>query len=115
MVIEQFLQGKFEYEFSDLNMESSLVGRGITLGDDHSNVSEKQTDLAMSDLYMILANVTNGGGRTIVKGNRTVREKSYSFGVTDRLTFRNEAIRLRTKWGEVVEEIQNVQFITFGE
>ena len=115
MVIEQFLQGKFEYEFSDLNMESSLVGRDIIMGDDHSTVSEKSMDLVMSDLYMILANVTNGGGRTIVKGNRTVREKSYSFGVTDRLNFRNEAIRLRAKWGEVVEEIPRVLFVNFGE
>ncbi len=111
MTIELFLQGKFEYEFSDLNIQSTLEGRGLILGTEHADVSEKDTDLAMSDLYMILANVTSGAGRTITKGNRTIRDKSYSFGITDRQNFRNEAIRLRNKWGEQFEDVSPVKFV----
>ena len=110
MTIESYLQGKFEYQFSALNIQSTLEGRGIELGTPHTDVSEKNTDLALSDLYSILANVTNGGGKRISKGNRTVTEKSYSFGITDRQNFRNESIRLRQKWDEDVEVVPSVRF-----
>lgn len=110
MTIENFLQGKFEYQFSALNMQSTLVGRGIVPETSQADVSEKDTDLAQSDLYMILANVTGGSGKKITKGNRTVSEKSFSFGITDRDNYRNEAIRLRAKWGEVATQIPTVKF-----
>ena len=110
MTIENFLQGKFEYRFSALNMESTLAGRGITPETPHGDVSEKDTDLALSDLYMILANVTSGSGKKITKGNRSVSDKSLSFGITDRDNFRNEAIRLRAKWGEVAAITPTVKF-----
>lgn len=115
MTIEDFLQGKFEYQFSALNMQSTLVGRGIVSGTSHANVSEKDIDLAQSDLYMILANVTGGNGKKVIKGNRTVIEKSFSFGITDRDNYRNEATRLRVKWGEITKQVPNVRFISiFG-
>lgn len=110
MTIQLYLQGKFEYEFSDLNFQSVFAGRGIEPSSSHTEVSERDTDLALSDLYMILANVTNGGGKRITKGNRTVTEKSYSFGITDRVNFRNEANRLRLKWGEQSLSVPNVKF-----
>ena len=115
MTIELFLKGKFEFEFSDLNIQSTLEGRGLILGTQHYDVSEKDTDLALSDLYMILANVTSGRGKMVSKGNRQVTEKSYQFGVTDRTNFRNEAIRLRAKWGEKLDCVSSVKFVTlFG-
>lgn len=110
MTIEDFLQGKFEYQFSALNMQSTLVGRGIVSETSQADVSEKDTDLAQSDLYMILANVTSGSGKKITKGNRSVSDKALSFGITDRDNFRNEAIRLRTKWGEVTAQVPTVKF-----
>lgn len=115
LTIEQYLQGKFEFEFSALNMQSTLEGRGLLMGTIHTDVSEKDTDLALSDLYMILANVTNGGGSKIQKGNRSVTSKSYSFGITDRTNFRNEAIYLRNKWGEQTSLISNVKFANMFE
>ena len=111
MTIELFLQGKFEYEFSDLNIQSALEGRGLILGTAHTDVSEKDIDLTLSDLYMVLANVTSGGGKSVTKGNRRVTEKSYQFGVTDRANFRSEAVRLRLKWGENTDTISSVKFV----
>jgi len=110
MTIESYLQGKFEFEFSALNFQSVFAGRGIESSSSHTEVSEKDTDLALSDLYMILANVSNGGGKRITKGNRTITDKSYSFSVSDRVNFRNEANRLRTKWGEDSVSVPNVKF-----
>jgi len=110
MTIESYLQGKFEFEFSALNFQSVFAGRGIEPSSSHTEVSEKDTDLALSDLYMILANVTNGGEKRITKGNRTITEKTYSFGITDRANFRNEANRLRFKWGLETVVVPNVKF-----
>lgn len=110
MTIEQFLRGKFEFEFSALNIESVLTGRGIPLSAEHYYIPEKDIDLAMSDLYMILSNVSNGGGKRITKGNRTTTDKSYSFTTADRVGFRNEANRLRVKWGEESVSVPNVKF-----
>lgn len=110
MTIQSYLQGKFDYEFSELNFQSVLAGRGIEPFSSHTEVSEKDTDLALSDLYVILANVTSGGGKRVTKGNRTVTERTYSFGITDRINFRNEADRLRLKWGEGSESSSSVKF-----
>lgn len=110
MTIEQFVIGKFEYEFSALNIESVFTGRGVPCSAEHYSVDEKTIDLIMSDLYMILSNVSNGGGKRITKGNRTITDKSYSFTPTDRTGFRNEANRLRVKWGEASVNVPNVKF-----
>ena len=100
MTIGQFLQGHFEYQFTELNIETVLARRNIYVDNDHTDVSEKDRDLCLADLYMILANVLNGQGRRIQKGNRSVTERSFTFGITDRENFRKEALRLYSKWGE---------------
>ena len=99
LTIEQYLIGQFEYEFSDLNIQSALESWGITAGVSHLSVGNREKDLALSNLFMVLANVTSGGGKQVTKGNRTVKDKSFSFGITDRQSFRDEAMRLRAKWG----------------
>ena len=65
------------------------------------SVDERSIDLAKADLYMILANVVSGGGRRVQKGNRSVSERTYQFGVYDRRDFRAMANKLYAKWGEV--------------
>ena len=115
MTIQLYLQGKFEYDFSVLNIESTLVGRGISLTANFEDSTEKQVDLAMSDLYMILANVSSGRGKVVTKGNRSLTDKSCTFSVTDRKGFRNEAIRLRLKWGEVTVLSSSVRFLNMFE
>ena len=100
MIIGQYFQGNFEYQFSELNIQTVLARRAIYEESDHTDVSERQLELCLADLYMILANVLNGQGRRVQKGNRSVTERSFSFGITDRANFRAEAIRLYAKWGE---------------
>lgn len=110
MSIKEYLQGLFEYEFSEQNLQSALVGRGLVAETLFVDVSEKDRDLAQSDLYIVLANATSGGGKHIQKGNRAVTVKSYSFSEADRKRFKYEAIRLRHKWGEATEMVIGVKF-----
>lgn len=114
MTIGQFLQGNFEYQFTELNIQTVLARRNIYEGVDHTEVSERDRDLCLADLYMILANVLNGQGRRVQKGNRSVTERSFTFGITDRENFRKEALRLYSKWGEN-QANDNVVFTTIYE
>lgn len=111
LTIENYLRSKFEYEFSDLNIAGALESWGIVAESSHTDVGEREKDLALSELYMVLANVTSGGGKRIQKGNSSATQKSYQFGVTDRANYRNEALRLRAKWGIGDEPTGGVQFI----
>lgn len=103
MTISEYLKGSFDFKFSEANLLSVLTRREILPTSDLSSVSEKDIDLATADLYMILANVVSGGGKRVQKGNRSVSERSYTFGVYDRRAFRNMANQLYVKWGEIAE------------
>lgn len=111
MTISDYLKGKFDFKFSDLNISSVLSDRGISPEADASMVDERDKDLARADLYLILASAVGGGGRKVQKGNRSVSERSYSFGVNDRTSFRKEAERLYLKWGESFVEESPVKFL----
>jgi len=115
MAIEDYLQGLFEYGFSALNIQSTLEGRGLTLGTPFTDIDEKDIDLAQSDLYMILASVGNGRGARVQKGNRSVSNKSYLFAPSDRQYFRGRATLLRRKWGEQTESVSSVRFANMFE
>lgn len=109
MTISEYLKGSFDFKFSDLNITSVLTDRGIQPDTDLSDVSEKDRDLARADLYMILASATSGGGKRVVKGNRSVSERNYSFTASDRSHFRAMANKLYGKWG--VETESPVRFV----
>ena len=100
MTIEQYLKGQFEdSSFTDLNISVALVSWGVTEGIEHSSVTEKQKDLATSNLYVVLASKVAGGGEKTTKGNRSISKRTVSFGITDRDNFLTMAISLRRKWG----------------
>ena len=84
MTISEFLKGSFDFTFSDANILTVLTRRGISADEPFENVSEKSRDLATADLYIILASAASGGGRRVQKGNRSVSERTYQFGVYDR-------------------------------
>lgn len=112
MTIEEHLRGSFDFKFSDANIATALASHGIALGTEYESVSEKDRDLAKADLYMILANVVSGGGKKVQKGNRSVSERNYQFGVYDRRAFQKQANRLYLKWGISVVS-PSVKFVRF--
>lgn len=56
MTIEQYLQGKVDFNLTDANIQAILYDHDIAEGEEMSNVTERQKDLALADLYMLLAN-----------------------------------------------------------
>lgn len=72
MTIEQYLQGKVDFNLTDANIQAILYDRGVAEGANMSAVTEMQKDLCLADLYMLLANSSvsssgeyesDGGGR----------------------------------------------------
>ena len=112
LTITDYLNGRFDYTFTELNMQSVLEGRAIDGATLATDVSEQYKDLLMADLYMILANVSGGAGQTVKKGDTTVTGRSYNYGITDRTRFRAQANLLYSKWGEDTVEVGGVQFLT---
>lgn len=111
MTISEFLKGSFDFSFSDANILAVLTRRGLDATQPLETVDERGIDLAMADLYLILANVVSGGGKKVQKGNRSVTERNYTFGAYDRRDFRAMANKLYLKWGENASSSSPVQFI----
>lgn len=110
MTISEYLRGGFSHQFTDANIETVLATRGVSPQTPWQDVSEKDIDLARADLYEILANVVSGGGKKVVKGNRSVSERMVNFGVGDRRYYQARAKELRAKWGISDEYGGGVQF-----
>lgn len=99
MTIEQYLQGKVDFNLSDDNIHSILFDRGVTEGADVSSISERQRELCLADLYMLLANssVSSSGEYESDGGwQRSVSAKN----VHNRNGLVALADRLYKKWGE---------------
>jgi hypothetical protein len=111
MTISEFLKGSFDFTFSDANILTVLTRRGLTADTPLESVDEKSIDLVQADLYMILANAVSGGGRRVQKGNRSVSERTYQFGVYDRRAFREMANHLYAKWGESASVSSSARFV----
>lgn len=111
MTISEFLKGSFDFSFSDANILTVLTRRGIAADEPFENVSEKIRDLATADLYIILASAASGGGKKVQKGNRSVSERTYQFGVYDRRAFREMANQLYAKWGESASVSSSALFV----
>lgn len=115
MTVSEYLKGSFDFKFSDANIASVLADRNIMPDAELSTAGRRDIDLAKADLYLILASAVGGGGKKVQKGNRSVSERNYSFGVNDRREFRREADRLYAKWGEKAN-ISPVRFLKlFGD
>lgn len=100
--IEAYLQGLFTYIFTDANMASVLLKRGITAGSDFEDVSEKDRELAQADLYMVLFNAFSKGNDTVQKGNWKRSTGGMTIGVNDRKMFRDQANSIYAKYDEPI-------------
>lgn len=111
MTLSEYIKGSFDFKFTDANISAVLTRRALTPEADLETVSERDMDLAKADLYLILANVVSGGGKKVQKGNRSVSERTYQFGVYDRRAFREMANQLYSKWGENTSVTSSARFI----
>lgn len=100
--IEDYLNGLFASDFSEKNLKSILLKRGIDSGADQENVSVMLKELAQADLYMVLFNTFSRGSETVTKGNWSRSIGSVNIGVNDRKGYLDAANLLYAKWGESV-------------
>lgn len=111
MTLSEYLKGSFDFKFTDANILAVLARRGLDATQPLETVDEKSIDLATADLYLLLANVVSGGGKKVQKGNRSVSERSYQFGVYDRRAFVEMANKLYDKWGEKHLKFSPARFV----
>ena len=98
--IEDYLNGLFASDFSEKNIKSVLLKRGIEPGTSQENVSVKLKELSQADLYMVLFNTFSRGGETVTKGNWSRSTGAVNIGVNDRRGYLEAANLLYAKWGE---------------
>jgi len=109
MTIEQYLQGKVDYELSSTTIASILYDRGIGEGTQMSFIADIQRDLALADVYMFLANsstTSSGGSESDGGWSRTNACKNVS--TKNRSAYLALAKALYGKWNVEVPSIVSV-------
>lgn len=99
MTIEQYLQGRVDYNLNDTTIPAILYDRGIAEGTDVRQVTERQKDLALADLYMFLATSSTSSSGDYESDGGWQRQRS-SKNVYDRNGLVALAKALYAKWNE---------------
>jgi len=102
MNIKDYLQGLFTYQFSEANMLSILLKRGILEDANYVDVEEKSRELAQADLYMVMYTMYTQGSETVKKGNWSKSTGGINVGVYDRRSFNQAADSIYNKYGETI-------------
>lgn len=97
--IEQYLSGKVDFNVSDNTLEAIFADRGVTKGTALSDVTEKQKDLCLADLYMFMATSSTSKTGEYESDGGWQRQRSAK-NVVDRAGFREMARELYDKWDE---------------
>jgi galactitol-specific phosphotransferase system IIB component len=100
--IESYLQGLFTYTFTEANINSVFLKRGIEVGVDEADVSVQSKELSQADLLVILSSAFSKGNESVQKGNWKRTTGGYNIGVTDRREYLRQANAIYAKYGEAV-------------
>lgn len=117
MTIKKYLEGFFDAgSFSDSNFESIFAKYNVNGNSDENDVNEREKDLCLAELLLLLANKVSGGGSSSQKSESAERgdfkksvsssssERSYSMTYLDRKYLRERAYYLFRKWEIEMEE-----------
>lgn len=99
MTIEQYLQGKVDFNISDSTISAILFDRGIDSGTYMEDITERQKDLCLADLYMYVANSSTSSSSEYESDGGWQRQRSTK-NVYNRAGWLDLAKRLYAKWGE---------------
>lgn len=97
--IEQYLSGKVDFNISENTLNAIFADRGVTKGTPLSDVTEKQKDLCLADLYMYMATSSTSKTGEYESDGGWQRQRSAK-NVVDRAGFREMARELYDKWDE---------------
>ena len=107
LTIEQYLRGKVDYDIPDVALLSIEADRGITSGAYLTDLSEKQKDLALADLYMWLASSSVSSTGEYESDGGWQRQRSTK-NIFDRGYFKALANALYAKWGIVTSDVGTI-------
>lgn len=97
MTIEQYLQGKVDFNLTDANLQAILYDHDVAEGAQMYNVSEKQKDLCLADVYMLVANSSVSSSGEYESDGGWQRQVSAK-NVQNREGYRALAKALYDKW-----------------
>lgn len=100
MTIEQYLQGSVDFNLTDTNVATIVFRRRIPEGANIEDVSEKDRDLALADLYMFIAYSSTSSSGDYESDGGWQRQRS-SKNAYNRSGLQAMAKALYEKWGEI--------------
>lgn len=101
LTIENWLAGKVDYDVPELTIAGILEDNGINEGEYVAELSQRQKDLALADLYSWVATSSTSSSGEYESDGGWQKQKSAK-NVVNRAWFQAEAARLRRKWGAEV-------------
>lgn len=117
MTIKDYLKGFFEKDsFTEENFATIFAKYDVDGSSDENDVNEREKDLCLAELLLLLANKVSGGGSSSQNSESIERgdfkksvssgssERSYSMTYLDRKYLRERAYYLFRKWGIEMEE-----------
>lgn len=99
MTIEQFLTGLVDFNFSEATLASVLYLRGVQVGTPLEDVSEKNRDLCLADLYVYVSNSSTASSGEYESDGGWQHQKSAK-NVYDRAGLKRLAQELYKKWDD---------------
>lgn len=112
MVIEEYLRGLVSYDLPDNTLKSILFKRDVNPGEEVDNVSEKDRDLCLAEVYLWCATTPSAKNNTEdADGNWKHIEAGWTTSAFDKRQLRAMAKELFDKWGETATTIQKITLI----
>ncbi len=110
-MVETWLRGMVDFDFSTDALSAVLFNRGVLPGTPVIALSEKQRDLCYADILMYAAGSSVQSSGEYISDNGYQIQKS-SKNVSDRKAMRDMALRLYRKWDdERSEEAGRSRFV----
>ena len=100
MTAVDYIKGLFTYSFSDTNIASVFLKRGLDITAQYEDATTEQLELIQADLYMVMYTVFSQGAQSKKSGGWSSSDGGYQVGVYDRRAFKRSADDIYKKYGE---------------
>lgn len=96
--IEMWLKGMVDFNIPDSALQAIVFNNEVISGSAMIDLTEKQKDLCLADLYMWLASSSSTSSGETISDNGWSHHKAAK-NIVDRIGLRNKARMLYEKWG----------------
>lgn len=113
--LRDYLQGKVAITIGDETIKSICFDREVEADTPMSDVTMKQRDLTLADLYMYCANLPTSTGTIDDKnGVWEHKEGSVTMSAADKKAMRRMAYWLYRKWGVLMQSLSSINVVNRG-